>query len=187
MRKDLLKTLVILFLSLVPANAFAGQSADQEVVKANRMYTDGKYFDALEVYQRVLKVPSSHISKGEIYSHIGDCYFRVQDYQNALNAYRCALPNQQRSKQPPTQYWIGFCAFLLGKNNEAITEFLKIPENYPSSGMWVGTAYYWAGRACERMGKKGLAADFYRKASGAGKSIQERFALKKAEKISSSK
>ena len=59
------------------------------------------------------------------------------------------------------------------------------PENYPSERMWVGTAYYWAARACERMGRKEQAAELYRKAGGNGKSTQERFAMKKAEAIKS--
>jgi TolA-binding protein len=71
----------------------------------------------------------------------------------------------------------------MGRNAEALSEFLKIPELYPDSGMWVSTAYYWAGRVCERMGEKELAADYFRKAGGSGKSPQGKFALKKAEKI----
>ncbi len=49
--------------------------------------------------------------------------------------------------------------------------------------MLVGTAYYWAGRASERMGRKDQAAELYRKAGGKGTSTQERFAMKKANAI----
>jgi TolA-binding protein len=71
----------------------------------------------------------------------------------------------------------------MGSDAEAVAEFLKIPELYPSSGMWVGTAYYWAGRASERRGKTEEAAEYYRKAGGNGRSTQGRFALKKAEAV----
>jgi hypothetical protein len=49
--------------------------------------------------------------------------------------------------------------------------------------MWVNTAFYWAGRASERMGRKEQAGEFYRKAGGNGKSVQGKFALKKAEAV----
>ncbi len=110
-------------------------------------------------------------------------FFSLADYQHALDAYRRALKEQKPVERAQTQYWIGFCAFLLGRDAEAVTEFLKIPESYPASGMWVGTAYYWAGRASERMGRKEQAAELYRKAGGKGTSTQERFAMKKANAI----
>jgi TolA-binding protein len=73
---------------------------------------------------------------------------------------------------------------LLGRDSEAVTELLKIPEFYPESGMWVPTAYYWAGWASERMGKKDSAAEYYKKAAGgSGRSAQGRAALKRAEKV----
>ena len=112
-------------------------------------------------------------------------FFSDGNYAGALDAYRGAIRTQAPADQPPTQYWIGFCCLMQGKDAEAVKEFLKIPENYPADGMWISTAYYWAARASERMGKKEQAAEFYRKAGGSGKSTQERFAMKKAENVKS--
>ncbi len=181
MNKRLLKTFFILFAVLGCSNAIAVQPTSRQYGDADRMYAEGKFSDALAAYQRLLAALSGKSDTGNIHSRIGDCYFQLHDYQRALSAYRSALQNQKNSERPPTQYWIGFCSFLLGKDKEAVAEFLKIPEQYPSSGMWVGTAYYWAGRASERMGDKAKAAEYYRKAGGKGRSVQERFAVKKAE------
>jgi tetratricopeptide (TPR) repeat protein len=163
-----------------PQPADSASAASREFSKANKLYGEGRFADALELYRGVLAKPSDDINPGDVYTRIGDSYFRLQDYRNALAAYRGALVKQKRSERAPTQYWIGFCTLLCGRDAEAVTEFLKIPEYYPSSGMWVGTAYYWAGRASERLGNKSQAAEYYRKAAGKGKSNQERFALKKA-------
>lgn len=183
MSKRLLKTFFILFAVLCShANA---QSAPHDHGNADRLYAEGRFSDALAAYERLLAAPSGKAGSGDIHSRIGDCYFRLHNYQRALSAYRSALQNQKYTERPPTQYWIGFCSFLLGNDKEAVSEFLKIPEHYPSSGMWVGTAYYWAGRASERMGDKAAAAEYYRKAGGKGKSTQERFAMKKAEAVKS--
>jgi tetratricopeptide (TPR) repeat protein len=179
----LLSTLLILFAVVHQSAAVAEQSGSRAYNDANRLFAGEKYADALLAYQSVIAIPSKEVSAGDVHSRIGDCYFRLQDYKSALNAYRIAVQNQKLSQRPPTQYWIGFCAFLLGNDDEAVTEFLKIPGLYPSSGMWVGTAYYWAGRASERMGRKEQAAEYYRKAGGNGKSTQGRFALKRADRI----
>ncbi len=182
MKKSLFKTILFLIAVLGCSKAIAVQPASQ-YDEANRMYAEGKYSDALAAYQRVLTAHPGKADAGKIQSRIGDCHFQLHDYQSALHAYRSALQKQNYSERPPTQYWIGLCTLLLGNDKDAVAEFLKIPEQYPSSGMWVGTAYYWAGRACERMGNKAKAAEYYRKAGGRGASQQERFAIKKAEAV----
>mgnify|MGYP001599880853 FL=1 len=185
MRKILLLALLILLAAVGQSIALSNMTASVAYNRGNKLFATAKYADAILAYQSALDGHSKDVSAGDVHSRIGDCYFRLQDYRNALKAYRSALQSQNKSQRPPTQYWIGFCAFLLGKDGEAVAEFLKIPELYPSSGMWVGTAYYWAGRASERMGRKDLAAEFYRKAGGNGKSTQGRFAIKKAEAVRS--
>jgi tetratricopeptide (TPR) repeat protein len=183
MKKILFGTLLFLFLSFDHSTAFADPALSQKYSDANKLFSRAKYSEALPLYQGVLVSPASGIPVGKVYARIGDCYFRLGNYANALPAYRNALQNQKPDDQPSTQYWIGFCSFLLNKNSEAVAELLKIPERYPGSGMWVATAYYWAGRASERMGKKEQAVEYYRKAGGKGTSTQGQFAMKKAEAI----
>jgi len=178
-----LAAVIILIAFAVPTNVIAGQSGSPEYTRANRMYVEGKYSDALRAFQQLLTRHSGDIAIGDVHARLGDCYFQLHDYRNALNAYRTAIGSQNNSQKPATQYWIGFCVLLLGNNKEAVVEFLKIPDLYPSSGMWVGTAYYWAGMASERMGQRVQAADYYRKAAGNGKSTQGQYALKRADAV----
>ena len=166
---------------------FAGLSAASEPRSggdfdaANRLFADGQYAEALTLYKKTLSTPPDNITAGDINSRIGDTYFRLADYRNALDAYRRAVRDQKPADRPQTQYWIGFCCFLVGRDDEAVTELLKVPALYPDAAVWGSTAYYWAGRASERMGKTEQAAEYYRKAGGNSKSTQGRFARKKAE------
>ncbi len=182
MRNTLLLCLVMFVLSGL-SNVHAEQPASREYAKANKLFSNAKYSEALPVYQRLLGSHAGKFPPGPLYTRIGDCYFRVEDYKNAVKAYRSALQYQKSPERAATQYWIGFSTFLSGNDADAAAEFLKIPELYPASGMWVSTAYYWAGRVCERMGKKEQAAAYYRKAGGAGATTQERYALKKADSV----
>jgi len=181
-RISFIVSLVVLGLYALPHIA-CGQTGSREYVQADQMFSKGRYSEAIRLYQTVLSSPPGAISPGLLHTRIADSYFRLADYQHALDAYRQAIIYQKPIERAQTQYWIGFCVLLLGRDAEAVTEFLKIPESYPSSGMLVGTAYYWAGRASERMGKKEQAAELYRKAGGKGTSAQERFAIKKADAV----
>jgi tetratricopeptide (TPR) repeat protein len=180
------KSLLILLLIMLPygsSHASNASSASRDYRIANNLYASDRFQDAISLYQKLLASPPQGVTVNDIHTRIGDSYFHLGSFNNALDAYRAALRDQKESEQPVTQYWIGFCCFLLGRDAEAVTEFLKIPQRYPWAGMWVGTAYYWAGRASERMGKAEEASQYYRKAGGNGRSTQGKYALKKAEAV----
>jgi tetratricopeptide (TPR) repeat protein len=184
MRKALVLVIIAAFL-LCGATFASSEDAASNYKKANLLFSSAHYKEALPLYESILSTSSEKIPAGDVYTRIGDSYYRLGSYQNAIHAYQGALANQARTAQPGTQYWIGFCYFLLGRHDQAASEFLKIPELYPEAGMWVNTAYYWAGRSCEQQGKKDLALLYYKKAGGNGKSTQGRFAMKKAEAVKS--
>ena len=181
----MVKRLVILFFISLAAGTvlLASESASVQYDKANKLFAASRHQEALVLYQGLLLSPPAGVSPSDIYTRIGDSWFRLGVYEKALESYRSASKGQNEAARPATQYWIGFCCLLVGRNAEAAKEFLKIPELYPDSGMWVGTGYYWAGRAYERMGRPEEAADCYRKAAGNGRTTQGTFALKKAESI----
>ncbi len=183
----MVRRLLIAFLFFLLPSGFphtsGAQPAVKEYKKANKLFSSGNYKEALPLYRQALAAPPEDVPAAEIHTKIGDSFFRLGHFKDALLSYRSALREQKRSERPVTQYWIGFCCFLLGRDAEAVRELLKIPELYPGSGMWVSTAYYWAGRASERMGKKAQAAEYFKKAGGDGKSTQGRFAIKKAKAV----
>lgn len=180
MGKGLLILFLIVLLPYSSSHASDLSSASRDYRMANNLLASDQFRDALSLYQKLLASPPQGVTVNDIYTRIGDSNLRLGSFNNALDAYRAALRDQKESERPATQYWIGFCCFLLGRDAEAVTEFLKIPQRYPGAGMWVGTAYYWAGRASERMGKTEEASSYYRKAGENGRSTQGKFALKKA-------
>ena len=161
----------------------AGSSSRSTYDAANRQFKAQKYRDALALYQKALSAPPAGVPAGDLHSRIGDAHFRLGDFRSALVEYRSALADPQLTDKAQAQYWVGFCCFLLGRDAEAVTELLKVPQRYPDAAAWGSTAYYWAGRASERMGRKDLSAEYYRKAGGNGKSPQGKFALKKADAV----
>lgn len=174
--------LSILFIGVLAAGpSLAASSGAKDFKKAEKLFAKGKYRDAITLFQDLLVRQPEDVSEAALHTRIADSYFMLGDFERALASFRRALLAQTRGERPMTQYWIGFCCFLTGRDDEAVRELLKIPDLYPDSGMLVSTAYYWAGRASERMGRKDLAKDYYRKAGGSGKSTEGRHALKRVE------
>ncbi len=184
MRKQLLiLLLVVIALAAGIPRAWGGPATSQDYITANKLFAASRFQEALALYQKVLVSSPAGVPLNDVYTRIGDTHFRLGSYEDALTAYRVALKDQNASRNAETQYWIGLCCMLLGRDAEAVQEFLKIPRLYPRARMWVTTSYYWAGRASERLGKSDDAAQFYRKAAGKGNSTQETFARKRAEAI----
>ncbi len=174
----------VLTLVLLCGRSLAVETASAGYYRAaNKMVEAKKFDEALALYRKTLSAPPDDVAPGDIQAKIGDIHFRTGNYRGALDAYRLAIRDQNHADRAQTQYWIGFCCFLVGRDAEAVDELLKVPKQYPDSKAWGSTAYYWAGRASERLGKKEQAAEYYRKAGGNGKSTQSKFARKKAEKM----
>jgi tetratricopeptide (TPR) repeat protein len=175
---------LVIFLLLFGGFAPAAQpSSLRDYQAAEGLFASGKYTEAIVLYRRTLNAPPSGVGAGTLRCRIGDAYFHLGDYRGALASYRSALGDPNLHDRPQTQYWIGFCCFLLGRDAEAVAELVKVPALYPEAAAWGATSYYWAGRASERMGKKEQAAEYYRKAGGSGRSTQGRFAFKKADAV----
>ncbi len=181
----MLQRLGIAFLAvLLSGNAAvaAGSSSVRDYRDAQTFASRQQYQQALALYHKTLSAPPEGVSRGDIQSRIGDIYFRMNDFGRALRAYQQAVADPGLADKPQTQYWVGFCNFLVGRDAEAVAELLKVPQLYPDAKAWATTAWYWAGRASERMGRKEQAAEYYRKAAGGnGKTSQGKFANKKAE------
>ncbi len=169
------------FLCLLALSPAAFGRPVSDFSRAEELFSRQQYDKALALYQRSLASPPAGVSLGDIYARIGDSHFRLANFAPALAAFREAGKDPTVSDRARVQYWIGFCCFLVGRDAEAVRELLKVPQLYPNAGMWVSTSYYWAGKASERMGRKDLAVEYYRKASGTGRSKQGRFAMKQAE------
>ena len=182
MKKGLI--FAVLTLVLLCGRSIAVETASAGYYRAaNKMVEAKKYDEALALYRKTLSAPPDDLTPGDIHAKIGDIHFKTANYRGALDAYRLAIRDQNPVDRAQTQYWIGFCSFLLGRDADAVSELLKVPALYPDAGAWGSTSFYWAGRASERLGKKEQAAEYYRKAGGNGKSTQSKFARKKAEAV----
>jgi hypothetical protein len=83
--KELCKTIAILFV-FFSLNTFA--STSENFQKANSMYAQGNYQEAIATYQSLL---SEDKISTEIYFNLGNCYYKTDDISNAILNYEKAL------------------------------------------------------------------------------------------------
>ena len=125
MKRRFIIAFLIIFALYGTSHSAGVQSVPREYVKADLLFSQGRYTEAIRSYETVLSSSSHALSPGVLHTRIADSFFRLTDYQRALDAYRRALKEQKPAERAQTQYWIGFCTFLLGRDAEAVHRILE--------------------------------------------------------------
>ena len=82
-----ISVIISVLIALVLAENVPAQSYDQEFALANKAYLDGNYSEAMQGYQNIL---ASGIVSGEVYFNLGNTYYKLQQYGQAIYCYEVA-------------------------------------------------------------------------------------------------
>ncbi len=86
MKFTIIKQWLFLFL-LTGVSAVYAQNPDYYFDLANRAYADGKYHDAIEMYQNIIK---EGMESGEVYFNLGNAYYKVNQFGQSILYYEKA-------------------------------------------------------------------------------------------------
>lgn len=135
--------ILLLIAAKILAKSFKYIASDTE--KAKRFISEGKNDLAIEKLRNILS--KNKVEKGErakIHSMIGECYYKTEEYPFAIVEYRHALDEGYYS--PELVLSLGKCLSKIGKNEEALSQFLtllKLDNNYKTIvSMEIGIIYY---------------------------------------------
>lgn len=78
----------ILFLLLLISQVSWAQTADELFTNANTLYKDGKYTDAIELYQQI---EATGKVSSELYYNLGNCYYKLNQVAPTIYNYEKAL------------------------------------------------------------------------------------------------
>lgn len=78
---------IVLVLIIIPALTI-GQSADSYFSEANTLYQDGRYADALSVYEEIITLG---YESGAVYYNMGNCYYKLQEIGQSILYYERAM------------------------------------------------------------------------------------------------
>ena len=116
---------------------------------------------SLDGFKRVAK-ENSFTSPGKIAGvYAGDCYYHLNQYDDAIKAYREAI-NKGAPKLPAAwaQMSIGYCYLSLSNYTSALSEFEKVTKSYPESFL-VPSAKLQMGFCYEKQNDKARAREIY--------------------------
>ncbi len=94
---------------------------EQELVKGNKLFEEGKYEEAVKAYEKILEeFPDVYI----VNKNIGNCYFKQEKYEKAEEYYRKVL--EKAPSESGVMLAIGNSYTNRGENEKALEWYRKI-------------------------------------------------------------
>jgi len=119
----------ILWLILVFSTLTAfGGTVTGKVRRANSLYADGKYQEALDKYQEAqIDAPANE----RVTFNLGNAQYKVSEYDQALSEYLQAAQTDDPILRGQSHYNAGNTLYRMGKLEEAVDQYLKALEYAP--------------------------------------------------------
>ena len=114
-------------------------SFEDQYEQARRDYMDRRYRQAIEKFESMLSVNATHSLSDNCQYWIGESYWGLGNYQEALAAFKKVFSFRNSNKDDDAQLKIGLCYMRMNDKELAKTELEKLISDYPSSE-YVNTA-----------------------------------------------
>lgn len=86
--KHILRRLALMLVALLGATILSAQEPDQLFKEGNKLYTSGKYKEAIEKYEAII---ARGYCNAELYYNLGNAYFKSKDIARSILYYERAL------------------------------------------------------------------------------------------------
>lgn len=106
---------------------------------AYQTYRSRNYREAIQQFEDLLTVNTRHTLSDNCQYWIGECYYGLEQYQQAIVSFEKVFSFSNSNKDPDAQLKLGLCYTRLNDNERAIREFQKLIDDYPTSE-YVSTA-----------------------------------------------
>jgi len=95
-------------------------------------FYQGRYLDALNIFESLSNNPESDSFKDELYFWMGEVHFKSNNFQKAAMFYQKLIDNFPQSSYVPAAYYsLGWSFTQIGKFNQAIQTFKSLIEKFP--------------------------------------------------------
>ncbi len=132
-----------------------------------------KCYADVQIWDRAINLSRKYIEKFPVADdtfekkvQIGYFYYRLKEYDYAIQLFKSLKPEADLENEPRIQYWIGECYFEKGLFQQAVQEYLKIVYmSRPTKllGQYRVTAQYQSGIAYIKLGKLDNAKQLFQK------------------------
>jgi tol-pal system protein YbgF len=114
----------------------------QEALQA---YRGRNFRDAIQKFETLLVTDSRHSLSDNCQYWIGESYYDLQNYQQAIVAFEKVFTYTRSNKDDSAQLKLGMCYLRLNEKEKAKEEFQKLVRDYPASE-YVGIAKRFIGQ-----------------------------------------
>ncbi|MBR5867215.1 MAG: tetratricopeptide repeat protein, partial [Spirochaetaceae bacterium] len=142
------KIILTIVFSLFMVSIFAQQFVPQQKVDALKLYTEGKYKEAISVCEQELKDNPNNLD-----SYTVLCWSLVRNKQYVEAEQRASDALKVNAYDHRIIEILAEAKFYLGKNKEALPLFEQYISYVPTSGSRIGAAYYYMGEIYIRQGR----------------------------------
>jgi tol-pal system protein YbgF len=112
----------------LPADSYTARY--QEALQA---YRSKNYRDAIQKFEALLATDSRHSLSDNCEYWIGESYYDLQNYQQAIVAFEKVFTHPKSNKDDSAQLKLGMCYLRLNEKEKAKEEFQKLVRDYPAS------------------------------------------------------
>lgn len=113
----------------------AWQSSDfqGQYQEALQTYRSRQYRNAIQKFEALLGVNMRHSLSDNCQYWIGECYYGLGDYQQAIVAFEKVFAFTNTNKDDDAQLKLGLCYLKLNDRERSRAEFQKLVNSYPTS------------------------------------------------------
>jgi tol-pal system protein YbgF len=115
------------------ARAVSGAESNSAYEAALALYNGKNYTAALEKFQALLSSGSAGRLADNCQYWIGECYYGLGNYSEALQSFKGVLEQKRSSKIPYAYLMIGNCEAMLGNKDAAREAYNKVASEFPTS------------------------------------------------------
>lgn len=108
-------------------------TVDKMYKTAISSYFDGEYINAIKYFEKLISVDDSHDLSDNAQYWIGEAYFALGQYEDAMGTFELVLTYPQSNKNDYAQFKIGLCLLKLDKRTQASAAFQSFLDSYPNS------------------------------------------------------
>jgi tol-pal system protein YbgF len=112
----------------LPADSFTARY--QEALQS---YRAKNYREAIQKFETLLASDSRHSLADNCEYWIGESYYDLQNYQQAIVAFEKVFTHPKSNKDDSAQLKLGMCYLRLNEKEKAREEFQKLVRDYPAS------------------------------------------------------
>ena len=113
---------------------FKGSSKSSQAVllRGQCYFYQGRYFEALNIFESLIKLPESDSFKDALYFWIAEVHFKGGNFEKAALLYQKLIDNFPQSSFAPAAYYsLGWSFSQEGKFSQAAETFKSLMEKYP--------------------------------------------------------